>query len=56
MKILHCNDAGFDCDAVVEGETTEEVLAQVRPHAREVHDVDVDETVERRLRALVREA
>jgi predicted small metal-binding protein len=41
MKKLRCRDAGFDCDAVVEGATTEEVLAQAGPHAKEVHDVDV---------------
>lgn len=53
MKILHCRDAGFDCDAVVEAETAEEILAQVREHAREVHGLDVDATVEARLEALV---
>jgi predicted small metal-binding protein len=41
MKQLKCRDAGFDCDAVVEGETTEQVLAQAGPHAKEVHGVDV---------------
>ena len=41
MKQLKCRDAGFDCDAVVEAETTEQVLAQAGPHAKEVHGVDV---------------
>jgi predicted small metal-binding protein len=41
MKQLRCRNAGFDCDAVVEGETTDEVLAQAGPHVKEVHDVDV---------------
>jgi predicted small metal-binding protein len=41
MKQLRCRDAGFDCDAVVEGQTMEEVLAQAGPHAKEVHGVDV---------------
>ena len=41
MKQLRCRDAGFDCDAVVEGETTDEVLAQAGPHAKEVHGVVV---------------
>jgi hypothetical protein len=36
MKQLKCRVAGFDCDAVVEGETTEEVLAQGGPPAKEV--------------------
>ncbi|HUP86442.1 MAG TPA: DUF1059 domain-containing protein [Acidimicrobiales bacterium] len=56
MKILHCRDAGFDCDAVVEGTTVEDVLEQVRPHAKEVHDLVVDEPVEQQLRELVRDA
>ena len=45
MKQLKCRDAGFDCDAVVEGETTEQVLAQAGPHAKEVHGVDVSPTM-----------
>ncbi len=52
-KILHCRDAGFDCDATVQGESTEEILAQVRPHAAEVHQVHVDEPMAKRLEALV---
>ena len=41
MKQLNCRDVGFDCDAVIQGETTEEVMAQAGPHAKEVHGVDV---------------
>jgi len=41
MKQLKCRDAGFDCDAVIEGATEDEVMAQAGPHAKEVHDVDV---------------
>ena len=41
MKQLRCRDAGFDCDAVVQGETTDEVLAQAGPHAKEAHGLDV---------------
>ncbi len=55
-KILHCRDAGFDCDAVVRGHSVEEILAQVRPHAAEVHQVQVDEPMERQLQTLVKEA
>ncbi len=55
-KILHCRDAGFDCDAVVRGETVEDILAQVRPHAAQVHRLHVDEPVERQLVTLVRDA
>lgn len=41
MKQLHCRDAGFDCDAVVQGESLDDVMAQAGPHAKEVHGVDV---------------
>jgi predicted small metal-binding protein len=41
MRQLKCRDAGFVCDAVVEGETTEEVLAQAGPYAKDVHNVDM---------------
>jgi predicted small metal-binding protein len=55
-KILHCRDAGFDCDAVVRGDTVEDILAQVRPHAREVHRVEVDDAMGRQLATLVADA
>lgn len=54
-KILHCRDAGFDCDAVVRGETSEEILAQVRPHAAEAHSTTVDQDMEHQLAGLIRE-
>jgi predicted small metal-binding protein len=52
-KILHCRDAGFDCDAVVQGDTVEEVLSQVRPHAADVHGVNVDTGMEDQLKPLI---
>ncbi len=55
MKQLACRDAGFDCDAVVRAETTEDLLAQVRPHAQQSHGVEVTPDVERQLAALIRE-
>lgn len=41
MKQLKCRDVGFDCEAVVEGESVDEVMAQVGPHVNQVHGVDV---------------
>lgn len=55
VKILHCRDAGFDCDAVVRGETVEEILDQVRPHAASAHDAQVTPAMATELRSLVRE-
>lgn len=55
MKVLHCRDAGFDCDAVVRGESREDIISQVRPHAREVHGVEVTPELKNRLADLVRD-
>lgn len=55
-KILHCRDAGFDCDAIVRGETTDDILAQVRAHAPAAHDVEVDKNMEQQLEPLIKEA
>ncbi len=54
-KILHCRDAGFDCDAVVQGASTEEILQQVRPHAEAVHGVQVTPELETQLVPLIRD-
>ena len=56
MKQLKCRDAGFDCDAVVQGESVDEVMAQVGPHAEEVHGVDVTPEMAGQLRTLVQDA
>ncbi len=55
-KILHCRDAGFDCDATVQGESTQEILDQVRPHAAEVHQVHIDEPTAHQLEGLIKES
>ena len=41
MNQLHCRDAGFECDAVVSGDSVAEVMAQVSAHAETVHGVSV---------------
>jgi predicted small metal-binding protein len=56
MKELKCRDAGFDCDAVVRGESVDAVMAQAGPHAKEVHGVDVTPEMAGQLRTLVRDA
>ena len=55
MKELKCRDAGFDCDAVVHGESVDEVMAQAGPHAREAHVVDVTPEMAGRIRGLITE-
>lgn len=46
MKQLGSRDAGFDCDAVVTGQSTQEELQQLGPHARDVHGVQVTPELE----------
>ena len=41
MRKLKCRDAGFDCEGVIQGESTDEVLDLAGQHAKEVHGVDV---------------
>jgi predicted small metal-binding protein len=38
-KELRCADVGFDCQAVMSGETEDEVMAQAADHARSVHNM-----------------
>jgi predicted small metal-binding protein len=56
VKQLTCRDAGFDCDAVVQAETDEDVMAQVRPHAQQAHGVTVTPEMEQQLAGLVRQS
>ena len=56
MKELKCRELGFDCDAVVQAESVDEVMAQAAPHAKEVHGVDVTPEMAGQFRTLVRDA
>jgi predicted small metal-binding protein len=42
-KELRCSDVGFSCDAVVRGESEDEVMQQVAQHAQEVHGLSEDD-------------
>lgn len=56
MKTLHCSDAGFDCKAVVNAATEEEVLQQAAAHAQEVHGVTVTQEMAAQIKTLIRES
>jgi predicted small metal-binding protein len=56
VKELTCRDAGSDCDAVVRGETVDEVPAQAGPHAQEAHGVDVTPEMAGQITTLVHDA
>lgn len=56
MKTLRCRDVGFDCTAVVHGETDEEILSQAAAHVKAVHNLNEisDETVAQ-IRSVIRD-
>jgi predicted small metal-binding protein len=56
-RVLHCADAGFECDANIEGETDDEVMMKAAEHAREVHGLnEIDEETGAKIRSLIHEA
>ena len=54
--ILHCREAGFDCNTIVNGETADEILTQVRAHATADHGVDVTPAMAEQVRTLIQVA
>jgi predicted small metal-binding protein len=56
MRELRCRDAGFDCDAVVQGETDAEVFSQAGPHARDVHGLNPTPELQQQLAGLIHDA
>lgn len=55
MKILHCSDAGFPCDAVVRASTDEEILQHAADHAKAVHHIVITPEMADQIRQLIRE-
>ena len=55
MKTLHCKDAGFDCEGVIQANTEDEVLELAAKHALEVHNVAVTPELADQLRSMIRE-
>jgi predicted small metal-binding protein len=55
MKILHCRDAGFDCEGVIRANSEEEVLNLAAKHAQEVHGVSVTPEMAKQLKMLIRD-
>lgn len=55
MKTLHCRDAGFDCEGIIQANTEEEVLKQAAQHALEVHGVSVTPELAEKLRTLIKD-
>lgn len=56
-RVLHCADAGFECDENIQGEDDDEVMSKAAEHVREVHGMDtIDEETGAKLRSLIHEA
>ncbi len=55
MKTLRCADAGFDCKAVINAETDDEVLAQAAEHALKVHGTIVTMEMANQIKVLIKE-
>ncbi len=56
MKTLHCKDAGFDCEAVMRGETEEEVMRQAAEHAQAAHGLnEISREAAEKIRTLIRD-
>jgi predicted small metal-binding protein len=57
MKELRCSDAGFECQAVIQGENDQEVMAKAAQHARDAHGMnEIDEEMGQKLRSLIHDA
>ena len=55
MKTLHCRDAGFDCEGVIQATTEEEVLSQAAEHAQAAHQVRVTPELAEQLKTLIQD-
>lgn len=55
-KVIHCRDAGVDCDFVVRGETEEELFRKALEHGREYHGMtEIPQDLKDKMRKLIRE-
>lgn len=56
-KELRCGDIVSGCDAVIRGETEEEVLSKGARHARDAHGItEMDEETAEKVKAAIRDA
>lgn len=55
MKQLVCADVTGDCEAIVTGDTDDEILEQAVPHAQEAHDLEDSEDLRRQLRSSIQD-
>jgi predicted small metal-binding protein len=55
-KVIHCKDAGFECEGVLKADSEEEVLKMAAEHAKKIHGVSQlsDEMVQK-VKAIIRD-
>ena len=56
MKSLTCRDAGFDCAAVIKGDTEDEIMQKAGEHARSEHNIkpeDMTPEFQQKIRGLI---
>jgi predicted small metal-binding protein len=54
MKTLRCRDAGMECDAVMSGQTEEEVMKKAKEHVRSHGMAQWNDALEKKVRGLIR--
>ena len=55
-KVVSCKDVGVDCDFMMRGETSEDILRQAAEHARTAHNMtEIPPEVAEKLRAAIRD-
>jgi predicted small metal-binding protein len=55
-KVIHCRDAGVDCDFVVRGETEEDLFRKALEHGRSEHGMtEIPEDLKAKMRLLIRD-
>ena len=43
MKTLTCSDAGFDCNAVIKGDSEDEIMSKAGEHAIKEHNIKAED-------------
>ncbi len=54
-KVLRCRDTGADCDFEARGETEEEIMQQVGPHATDVHKMEITPELVEKVRGAIQD-
>ena len=54
-KVLRCRDTGADCDFEARGETEDEIMQQVGPHATDVHKMEITPELVEKVRGAIQD-